>query len=43
MQAETLAALIQKQVIQKSSLDQLINDLSSEDKLANFLRTMGLS
>ena len=43
IQAETLAALIQKQVIQNSSLDQLSNDLSSELKLANFLKTMGLS
>ena len=43
MQAETLAAMIQKQVIQNSSLDQLNNDLSSEEKLANFLKTMGLS
>jgi len=43
IQAETLAALIQKQVIQNSSLDQLINNLSSESKLANFLNTMGLS
>ncbi len=43
MQAETLAALIQKRVIQHSSLDQLNNDLSSEEKLANFLKTMGLS
>ena len=43
IQAETLAALIQKEVIQNSSLDQLINDLSSEIKLANFLKTMGLS
>src|SRR5258706_42082 len=43
IQAETLAALIQKQVIQYSSLDQLNNDLSSEVKLANFLKTMGLS
>lgn len=42
-QAETLATMIQKQVIQKSSLDQLINDLSSEAKLATFLKTMGLS
>ena len=43
MQAETLASMIQKQVIQNSSLDQLNKDLSSEEKLANFLKTMGLS
>jgi hypothetical protein len=43
IQAEALASLIQKKVIQKSSLDRLLNDLSSEVKLANFLETMGLS
>jgi hypothetical protein len=43
VQAETLAALIQKQVIKHSNLDQLASDLSSEAKLANFLKTMGLS
>ncbi|MBL8080440.1 MAG: hypothetical protein JNM55_20890 [Anaerolineales bacterium] len=43
VQAETLAALIQKQVIKHSNLDQLASDLSSETKLANFLKTMGLS
>lgn len=43
IQAETLASLIQKQVIQNASLDRLVNDLSSEVKLANFLKTMGLS
>ncbi len=42
-QAETLAALIQKQVIQDSSMDHLMNDLSTEAKLANFLRIMGFS
>ena len=42
-QAEMLATLIQQQVIQRSNLDQLLNDLSSEEKLANFLKTMGLS
>lgn len=42
-EAETLAALIQKQVITNSSIERLLNDLSSERKLANFLRTMGLS
>ena len=42
-QAETLAALIQKEVIHRSNLDQLMNDLSSDEKLANFLKTMGLS
>jgi hypothetical protein len=43
IQAETLAALIQKEVIHYASLDQLQNDLSSETKLANFLNTMGFS
>ncbi|MBI1792637.1 MAG: hypothetical protein HYR70_00410 [Chloroflexi bacterium] len=42
-QAETLAGLIQKVVIQKASLDRLVNDLSSEVKLAHFLQTMGLA
>jgi len=42
-QAETLASLIQKEVIQKASLGRLANDLSSEVKLAHFLQTMGLS
>ena len=42
-QAETLAGLIQKEVIQKASLGRLMNDLSSEVKLAHFLQTMGLS
>jgi len=42
-QAETLAALIQKEVIRRSNLDQLMEDLSSEEKLAHFLKTMGLS
>jgi hypothetical protein len=42
-QAETLAALIQQEVIHRSNLAQLMNDLSSEEKLANFLKTMGLS
>ena len=43
MQAETLAALIQKAVIKNSSLDRLLKDLSSETKLANFLETLGRS
>lgn len=43
IEAETLAGLIQKEVIQKASLDRLVNDLSSEVKLAHFLQTMGLS
>jgi hypothetical protein len=42
-QAETLAALIQKHVIKSSSIDQLLDDLSSEHKLASFLQVMGLS
>jgi hypothetical protein len=43
LQAETLAALIQKQVIRHSNLEQLTSNLSSETKLANFLKTMGLT
>ncbi len=43
IQAETLANLIQKRVIQNSQLDQLLSDLSSEEKLAYFLKTMGLA
>jgi hypothetical protein len=43
IQAEKLAGLIQKQVIQNANIDQLNSALSSEAKLANFLRTMGLS
>ena len=42
-QAEALATLIQERVIQNSNMDQLLNDLSSEEKLVNFLKTMGLS
>jgi hypothetical protein len=42
-QAEVLATLIQERVIQSSRIDQLLNDLSSEEKLASFLKTMGLS
>lgn len=42
-QAEILATLIQERVIRYSHLDQLVNDLSSEEKLATFLKTMGLS
>ncbi len=41
IQAEYLAALIQKAVIKNSSMDRLIKDLSSETKLANFLKTLG--
>jgi hypothetical protein len=43
VQAETLAALIQKEVIHHASLAQLLNDLSSETKLANLMNTMGFS
>lgn len=43
IQAEILATLIQERVIRYSHLDQLANDLSSEEKLATFLKTMGLS
>ncbi len=42
IQAEVLATLIQERVIQNSNMDQLLNDLSSEEKLANFLKTMGM-
>jgi len=35
--------LIQREVIQNSNLNSLINDLSSEGKLVHFLKTMGLS
>lgn len=41
-QAEMLATLIQERVIQNSNMNQLLNDLSSEEKLANFLKTMGM-
>ena len=41
IQAEALANLIQKKVIRDSSLDQLMNDLSSEAKLAAFLKIIG--
>lgn len=41
-QAEVLATLIQERVIQNSNMDQLLNDRSSEEKLANFLKTMGM-
>ncbi len=42
-QAELLATLIQERVIHSSHLDQLLNDLSAEEKLATFLKTMGLT
>jgi hypothetical protein len=42
-QAEQLATLIQERVIRNSHVDQLAKDLSSEEKLATFLKTMGLS
>lgn len=42
-EAETLASLIQERVIRNSQLDQLTHDISSEEKIANFLRTMGLT
>ena len=43
IEAETLANLIQETVIRHYRLDQLIHDLSSEQKFANFLTTMGLT
>jgi hypothetical protein len=43
IQAEMLASLIKERVIQSYRLDQLVNDLSSEEKLVSFLKTMGLS
>jgi len=42
-QAEVLASLIQERCIKSSNLNQLASDLSSEKKLAAFLKTMGLS
>ena len=42
-EAETLATIIQERVIRYSQLDQLTHDISSEEKIANFLRTMGLT
>jgi hypothetical protein len=41
-EAETLASMIQEQVIRHSHLDQLTRDLSSDDKLARFVNNMGL-
>jgi hypothetical protein len=43
IEAETLASLIQERIIRNSQLNQLIHDLSSDEKMANFLRTMGLN
>jgi hypothetical protein len=42
VQAETLAAIIQKEVIKNSRLDRLVRDVSPETKLAHFLKTLGL-
>ena len=42
-QAETLANLIQERIIRNSQIDRLIHDTSPEEKLANFLKTMGLT
>ena len=42
-QAETLANLIQERVIRNSQIDRLIHDTSPEEKLAHFLKTMGLA
>lgn len=41
-EAETLADLIQKRVIQHSQLEQLTR-FSSEEKLSDFLRTLGIN
>ncbi len=42
-QAEILASLIQECVVHCSHLDRLVNDLSSEERVVSFLKTMGLS
>jgi hypothetical protein len=41
-EAETLASLIQEQVIRHSRLEQLTRDVSSDEKLARFVSDMGL-
>ena len=41
-EAESLASLIQKQAILHSRLDLLIRDISAEEKLASFLKNMGV-
>jgi hypothetical protein len=42
-EAETLANLIQEHVIRHAGLDQLTSSISSEERLANFMKTMGLA
>jgi hypothetical protein len=42
-EAETLASLMQERIIRNSQLDQLTHDLSSDEKMANFLLTLGLN
>ena len=42
-EAETLASLIQEQVIRHSQLLRLTQDISSDEKLAGFLKDLGLA
>ncbi len=41
--AETLANLIQERAIRNSRLDELTHALSSDERLVNFVKTMGLA
>jgi hypothetical protein len=41
-EAETLADLIQKRVIRHSHIDRLTRDTASEEKLADFLKTLSV-
>lgn len=43
VEAETLANLIQERAIRSSQIDNLIQDTSAEEKLANFLKMMSLT
>ncbi len=40
-EAEALASMIQKRVIQNSKIGLLVDDTSAEEKLADFLKKMG--
>ena len=42
-EAETLASLIQEQVIRHSQLLRLTQDISSDEKIAGFLKDLGLA
>jgi hypothetical protein len=42
-QAETLANLIQEHVVRNSGLDELTRSISSEERLAIFMKIMGLT